>query len=164
MSCNFKPEGEAVIRVADLNDLERLCELFKELHAYHVKIKPEKFRMPGDDFFRETMTDFLKSDEWITLVHESGGVIDGYTIFKAFNTDSPDEHPRRLCFITHFTVTVNARRKGIGKQLMDKVCECARSVNCDYVRLGVNALNADAIAFDKAMGFEDATIMMEKRL
>jgi len=153
-----------MIRVADLNDLERLCELFKELHAYHVGIKPEKFRMPEDDFFRETMTDFLDSDEWITLVHESGGVIDGYTIFKAYDDNSPDEHSRRLCFITHFAVTENARRKGIGKELMDKVCECARSVRCDYVRLGVNALNADAIAFDKAMGFEDATIMMEKRI
>ncbi len=153
-----------MIRVADLNDLERLCELFKELHAYHVGIKPEKFRMPEDDFFRETMTDFLKSDEWITLVRESGGVIDGYTIFKAFSTDLPDEPPYRECFITHFTVAENARRKGIGKELMDKVCECARSVKCDHVRLGVNALNADAIAFDKAMGFENAAIMMEKRL
>ncbi len=153
-----------MIRVAGLNDLERLCELFKELHAYHVGIKPAKFRMPEDDFFREVMTDFLNSDEWITLVHESSGVIDGYAVFKAFDTDSPDEHPRRVCYITHFTVTENARRHGIGKELMDKVCDCARPVNCDCVRLGVNALNADAIAFDKAMRFEDATIMMEKRL
>lgn len=151
-----------MIRVADLNDLERLCELFKELHAFHVGIKPVKFRMPEDDFFRKEMTNFLNSDEWITLVHESGGVIDGYTIFKAFNTDSPDEHPRRVCHITHFTVTNNARRKGIGKELMDKVCECARSVDCDCVRLGVNALNADAVTFYKAMGFELATMIMEK--
>lgn len=153
-----------MIRTADLNDLERLCELFKELHAYHIGIKPEKFRMPEDHFFLKTMTDFLNSNEWITLVHESGGVIDGYTIFKAYDTESPDEHPRRLCYITHITVTENARRKGIGEELVNKVCECARSVKCDYVRLGVNALNANAIAFDKAMGFENATIMMEKRL
>lgn len=154
-----------MIRVADLNDLERLCELFKELHAYHAGIKPEKFRMPkNDDFFREAMTDFLNSDEWITLVHESGGVIDGYTILKAFNTDSPDEHPRRVCYIAHFMVTESARRQGIGKELMDKVCELARSVKCGCVRLGVNALNTDAIAFDKAMGFENATLLMEKKL
>lgn len=154
-----------MIRVADLNDLERLTELFKELHGYHVGIKPAKFRMPeDDDFFREAMTDFLNSDEWITLVHVSGGMIDGYAIFKAFNTDSPDEHPRRVCYITHFMVTESARRKGIGRELMDKVCTGARSVNCSCLRLGVNALNANAIAFDKAMGFENATMIMEKML
>ena len=154
-----------MIRVADNNDLDRLCELYKELHAYHVGVKPIKFRMPESDrFFRDKMTEYLDSDEWITLVHESGEVIDAYAIFKAFNVDYPDEHPRRQCYISHFTVTESARRQGIGRELMDKVCELARSVKCDVIQLGVNALNADAIAFDKAMGFEFATIAMEKRL
>lgn len=154
-----------MIRVAEINDLERLCELYKELHAYHVGVKPAKFRMPeNDEFFREKMTDYLNSDEWITLVHESGGVIDAYAIFKAFNAEYPDEHPRRQCYISHFTVTESARRQGIGRELMDKVCELARSVKCNIVQLGVNALNTNAIAFDKAMGFEFATIAMEKRL
>lgn len=154
-----------MIRVADLNDIERLCELFKELHAYHVGIKSEKFRMPdNDDFFREEMTDFLNSDEWITLVHESDGMINAYAIFKAFDEEEPDMQPRRLCFITHFTVTESSRRKGVGRELMEKVYELAKSVDCNYIRLGVNALNSDAIAFDKAMGFECATILMEKQL
>lgn len=154
-----------MIRVADMNDLERLCELYKELHKYHVGIKPEKFRMPEDDkFFRDGMIDFLNSDEWITLVHENGGVIDAYAIFKAFNSETPDEHPRRVCYITHFAVTESSRRQGVGTGLMNKVCELARSVQCDCVRLGVNALNTDAIAFDKQMGFSSVTLMMEKKL
>ena len=154
-----------MIRVADMNDLERLCELYKELHAYHVGIKPEKFRMPNDDgFFTDTMTDFLNSSEWITLVHEETGIIGAYAIFKAFDSDTPDEVPRRVCYITHFTVTESSRRQGIGTELMNKVCELARSVKCDVVRLGVNALNTDALAFDKAMGFENVTIAMEKPL
>ena len=154
-----------MIRVADMNDLKRLCELYKELHEYHVGVKPAKFRMPEDDtFFRDKMTEYLNSDEWITLVHEENGIIDAYTIFKAFNAEYPDELPRRLCYISHFTVTESARRQGIGRELMDKVCELARSVKCDVVQLGVNALNTDAIAFDKAMGFEYATIAMEKPL
>lgn len=154
-----------MIRVADMNDLERLCELYKELHAYHVGLKPEKFRMPdGDEFFRNEMINFLGSDEWITLVHEDDGIIDAYTIFKAFNSETPDEVPRRVCYITHFTVTESLRRQGIGTELMDKVCELAKSVKCGVVRLGVNALNTDAVAFDKAMGFENVTVAMEKQL
>lgn len=154
-----------MIRVAGLNDLKRLCELYKELHAYHVKLKPEKFRMPNDDkFFTDTMTDFLNSSEWITLVHEENGIIGAYAIFKAFDSDTPDEVPRRVCYITHFTVTESLRRQGIGTELMNKVCELAGSVKCDAVRLGVNALNTDAVAFDKAMGYENVTIAMEKQL
>lgn len=153
-----------MLRIAEKRDLERLGELFRELHAYHVKIKPEKFRMPDDpDFFLEEMESFLESDEWITLVHESDK-IDGYAIFKAFDSESPEEHPRRVCYITHIAVTENSRRQGVGRELMDKVCELARSTGCEYVRLGVNALNEDAIAFDKKMGFCNATMLMEKKL
>lgn len=155
-----------MIRVADLNDLERLCELYKELHEYHVGIKPEKFRMPEDDeFFRDGMVDFLNSDDWITIVHETDdGQIDGYAIFKAFDSESPDEHPRRVCYITHLMVTESSRRQGAGTELINKVSELARSVKCTFLRLGVNALNSNAIAFDKQMGFENITLLMEKKL
>ena len=154
-----------MIRVADMNDLNRLCELYNELHDYHIGLRPDKFRSPENgEFFRGKMIDFLNSDEWITLVHESGGVIDAYVIFKAFNTEQPDEQPQRLCHITHFVVAEGSRRQGIGRELMDKVCEAAGSVKCTCVRLVVNTLNADAIAFDEQMGFSAAEVLMEKKL
>lgn len=153
-----------MIRVADISDLEWLCGLYKELHKYHADMVPERFCMPDDGFFCEEMTSFLNSDEWITLVHEDGGVMDGYVIFKAFNNDAPDIQTRRICHITHFMVTEDARRRGVGTELMNKVCECARSVQCDVVRLLVNTRNEGAIAFDNKLGFEAANIVMEKRL
>ena len=36
-----------MIRIADINDCERLTDLFIELHRHHVEIKPETFRMSG---------------------------------------------------------------------------------------------------------------------
>lgn len=153
-----------MIRVADISDLQQLCTLYKELHEHHVKLSPQHFRIPEDELYLNNMTDILNSDEWITLVHEGENGLDGYVVFKAFNTTQPDETPRRICHINQFTVAENARRQGIGRELMDKVCELAKSVKCDVLRLGVNALNTDAIAFDKATGFEYATIAMEKPL
>lgn len=154
-----------MIRVAEMSDLNRLCELYNELHEYHIGLRPEKFRSPEDDkFFRGKMIDFLNSDEWITLVHESGETIDGYVIFKAFNTEQSDEQPQRVCHITHFVVAEDSRRQGIGREIMDKVCEVASSVKCTCVRLVVNTLNADAIAFDEQMGFSAAEVLMEKKL
>ncbi len=150
-----------MIRIANTNDLERLCALFKELHSFHVGINPQKFRIPDDEFFRKEITDYLNSNEWITLVHENSEGIDGYAVFKAFNVDSPDENPRRICYVHHFMISENSRRKGAGTELFTKIQEMARKVNCDCVRFGVNAANAGAIAFYEKMGMTPATITME---
>lgn len=154
-----------MIRVAEMSDLEQLCALYKELHEHHVALKPEDFCKPEDDsLYRNNMTDILNSDEWITLVHQGKSGIDGYVVFKAFNTTAPDETPRRICHINQFSVAESARRQGIGSELMDKVCELARSIQCDCVRLIVNSLNTGAVAFDKEMGFFEDKLLMEKRL
>ena len=153
-----------MIRVAEMNDLEQLCTLYKELHEHHVKLSPEHFCIPDDDLYRRNMSDILNSDEWITLVHQGEKGLDGYVVFKAFNTTQPDETPRRICHIHQFTVAENARRQGIGRELMDKVCDAARSIQCDCVRLIVNSNNTDAVTFDRAMGFEEDKLLMEKKL
>lgn len=109
-----------MIRIANINDLEQLCTLFKELHSFHIGINPQKFRIPPDEFFRETITDYLNSDEWITLVHENSESIDGYAVFKAFDVDSPDENPRRVCYVHHFMISENSRRRGVGTEFLTK--------------------------------------------
>lgn len=153
-----------MIRIADINDLEQICELFKELHSFHVGINPKKFRMPDDEFFREGITDYLNSDEWITLVHGDSENIDGYAVFKAFDMDSPDENPRRICYVHHFMISESSRRKGAGTEFFNEIQEMARKANCDCIRFGVNAANAGAIAFYEKMGLAPTTITMEKRI
>lgn len=153
-----------MIKIADTNDLERICELFKELHSFHVGIDPKKFRMPDDVFFRKVITDYLNSDEWITLVREDSGSIDGYAVFKAFDVDSPDENPRRVCYVHHFMISESSRRKGAGTEFFTGIQEMAHKINCDCIRFGVNAANAGAIAFYEKMGMSPTTITMEKRL
>ncbi|MDE6724475.1 MAG: GNAT family N-acetyltransferase [Ruminiclostridium sp.] len=154
-----------MIRVAEMSDLEQLCVLYKELHEHHVRLNPDAFCIPEDEsLYRDNMTDILNSDEWITLVHQGEKGVDGYVVFKAFNTTQPDETPRRICHINQFTVAENARRQGIGRQLMDKVCDAARSIQCDCVRLIVNSDNTEAVAFDREMGFAEDKLLMEKKL
>lgn len=153
-----------MIRIADTNDLERICALFKELHSFHVGINPQKFRMPNDEFFRKEITDYLNSDEWITLVHTNSDEIDGYAVFKAFDMNSPDENPRRVCYVHHFMISEDSRRKGAGTEFFNEIQKMAHKVDCDCVRFGVNAANTDAIAFYEKMGMTPATITMEKRI
>lgn len=153
-----------MIRIANTNDSERICELFKELHSFHVGINPKKFRMPDDEFFRKVITNYLNSEEWITLVHGDFENIDGYAVFKAFDVDSPDENPRRICYVHHFMISESSRRKGAGTEFFTEIQEMARKANCDCIRFGVNAANAGAIAFYEKMGLAPATITMEKRI
>jgi GNAT superfamily N-acetyltransferase len=58
-------------------------------------------------------------------------------------------------------VDQSARRMGIGRLLLDKVVDWARSIGASGLELGVTAANLGAVAFYERMGFVDTT---ERRL
>lgn len=153
-----------MIRIADINDLEPLCALFKELHSFHVGIAPQKFRMPDDEFFRAEMTDILTGDKWITLIYRNDAEAqnaDGYAVLRAYDVNSPDENPRSVCCVHHFMITENSRRKGAGTEFFNDIQQIAKKLGCDCIRFGVNAANTGAVAFYEKMGLVPRTIIME---
>ena len=152
-----------MIRLADLNDLKRLTELFMELHRHHVELMPETFTMPEREWFVERVADILSDVGQKVLVYDSG-VIEAYAVIRKIEVDTPDKPPRRVCFIDQFFVLESRRRQGIGTELFEAVKAFGREKGCTSVQLGVSAGNAGAVEFYEKMGLTPRTIQMEDKL
>lgn len=153
-----------MVRIADINDAERLTELFTELHRYHVEIKPETFIMPDREWFSGRISEILNDSGQTVFVHDSGGKVDGYAVVKIMDVNSEEKIPRRMCYIDCFAVSESCRRRGIGTKLFKAVKAFGREHNCTSVQLGVSACNESAVAFYEKMGLNPRTIQMEMRI
>lgn len=153
-----------MIRIADINDTERLTELFMQLHRHHVEIKPETFIMPEREWFSGRISEILNDSGQTIVVRESGGVINGYAVLRIVEVNSAEKRPRRVCFVDCFAVSESCRRAGIGTELFNAVSAFGRENNCASVQLGVSACNGGAVKFYEKMGLSPRTVQMEKRL
>ncbi len=153
-----------MIRIADINDSERLAELFIELHRYHVEIKPETFLMPAREWFEDRIREILNDNGQTVFVNENDGVINGYAVIIIKDIASKEKTPRRLCYIDCLAVTRQNRRSGIGTKLLNAVKEFGKENGCTHIQLGVTARNANAVSFYEKMGLVPRTIIMEERL
>lgn len=153
-----------MIRLANIKDLIPLAALFEELHLHHVKLEPDKYRIPRKDFFETEMRNFLEDDEEQVVCHITCGKIDGYAVFTVAERNRTEEFPKKTLFVRHFAVTERFRHKGIGRELMEYLKNAAFDNGCDNIRLGVNALNKTAVTFYGNVGFEPQTFIMEMRI
>ena len=152
-----------MVRLADYNDLERLTELFMELHRHHVKLMPEAFIMPEREWFVERIADILSDVAQRVMVYDNGA-IEAYAVIRKIEVDTPDKPPRRVCFIDQFFVLESRRRKGIGTELFNAIKAFGREKGCTTVQLGVSAGNTGAVGFYEKMGLKPRTVQMEDEL
>ena len=67
------------------------------------------------------------------------------------------DEKRYQAYVRSLVVHPTYRRRGLGRHLVDLMCErMAREKNCTVVYLHVMSNNAEAIPFYRAMGFEEA--------
>ena len=80
------------------------------------------------------------------------GLIMGYVI-KYGKYDYLDYKCSRSGEISELIVSKNARSKGIGKQLMQKIEIYFKQINCEYILEDVFAYNENAIEFYNKQGY-----------
>lgn len=66
--------------------------------------------------------------------------------------------------VSELIVSKNARSKGIGKQLMQKIEEHLTEVGCEYIFIDVFAYNKNAIKFYEKLGFHTRGLIDVKKL
>lgn len=66
--------------------------------------------------------------------------------------------------ISELIISKEARGKGIGKQLMKKIENYFKSIDCEYVFLDVFAYNKNAVEFYKKEGYHSRMLIDVKRL
>lgn len=91
------------------------------------------------------------------------GLIMGYVI-KYGKYDYLDYKCPRSGEISELIVSKNARSKGIGKQLMQKIETYFKQINCEYILVDVFAYNENAIEFYNKQGYHSRMLRNIKKI
>ena len=152
-----------MLRTAAINDIEQTAEIFRQLHDFHVKEKPDSFRTVPIEFFRGRLEWYVREENAEILVSDEDG-INAFAAVKLLNVEAEEKFPRRLCYVDCFAVDEKCRRQGVGKRLMEYIREFAEENGCTSVQLGAAAFNETAHKFYQAMGFTPRTFILEQKI
>ncbi len=148
-------------------DAQSMLSLIRELQAHEVALYD---RMKPVAEMGQWYVDLLKKqcaeDEGVILIAAETGEALGYaTILTHVVEDgSADEVAYAYAYVGDLVVARKARRRGIGKLLLDECERRARTAGRDELRITVLALNGGAREAYRSFGFDDLLVDMRKRL
>ena len=155
-----------MIRKATEDDLKPLVELYKQFMIYHNKLDPQSYKVPSDSACENRIKYYFVGSSYnydSVLCHETDNVIDGFVIYRLFSYDT-SEGPDGSVYIYNIFVAENARRKGIGTELINELFKLAKENHCSRVAIDVSIHNDTARKLYEKMGMIPISIHMEKRI
>ena len=144
------------IRKAELGDYDGICQLIRAADDLHAEILPGFFRKArqGNPRTRDEVRRILESPTETILVREEGGVIAGLVHVQIYDTPPVAVMvARRRAHIDLLVVAEAARRRGLGRTLLDGARAWARGMGAEELLLTVWAGNDLAQRFYEKQGF-----------
>lgn len=142
-----------IIRPATLADYHVLRAIADAVHEMHAAAVPEVFRSGSAAMPSDYYAYLLRNSTGTVYVAERAGVVTGYLVLEIERSRVGDEATvRRIAHIEQIGVARDARRRGIGRALIETAVAWAKGQNADELRLNVWEFNGDAIAFYEHLG------------
>jgi GNAT superfamily N-acetyltransferase len=139
----------ATIRTATEEDIPRILELYRQLAFIPP---PEGTPSPSAKEYRRVFNEMAETSGYSLLVAEDGGEILGTMVMVILPGIARGVSP--FAVVEYVVVDEKARRRGIGRLLMDYVKERAREADCYKIMLTSDKRREQAHEFYKALGFE----------
>jgi diamine N-acetyltransferase len=154
------------IREATKNDFTAFKNLQRQIHSYHMDNRPDIYEdhdLDISDYER------LLDDEHRRLLFVEGidGEVFGYSMLKIVvdpEAGKKNMKERKVLVISEICVEQSHRGKGLGKFLLEKAVEYAKTVDADSLELGVWEFNQTAIKFYEKMGMKTQIRKLEMKL
>ena len=155
-----------MIRLAEAADAERIGELWEEMVAYHAALDPQTFRPAdrGAERYARGILDRLRDSGARVLVAEIDGAVVGYVNGVIADITTELFMPLRCGLLADIYVQTAYRRRGLGKQLVERMMLWFRSRSVSHFEWHVSAGNHEALAFWKAIGGETTMLRMRASL
>jgi ribosomal protein S18 acetylase RimI-like enzyme len=132
------------IRIATINDLPKILDLYKELNPEEEQLN----LATAESIWKNSEA---KNTVTYLIALENNDVVGSCNI--AF-IDNLTRSGRPYGIIENVITSANHRRKGIGKKLMEKAVEIAKEKNCYKVILLSSAKRTEAHKFYESIGFD----------
>ncbi|MCK0473692.1 GNAT family N-acetyltransferase [Halalkalibacter sp. APA_J-10(15)] len=150
------------IRKAKQSDYESLLPLFRQVHEFHVFVRPDLYKVNSTPVAQEFFESQLINDKQHIFVATVGNRIVGVIVMKEEETaENSFVKARKVLVINSFCVDETHRNKGIGKKLIKYAFEFGRSLRVDSVELGVSEENTSAVEFYRSIGMTTKSRRME---
>lgn len=143
----------------DASVVARLNQGVQQVHADALPwmFKPPDAASPTDDDARALIT----RDGFVTFIAEIDGRAVGYAIAEERRRPESNRHYARNSIRVHeIGVAREARRRGVGRSLIEAVRDHGRAVGLDLLTLDTWQFNDGAQAFFKSCGLRPARVMM----
>jgi len=147
-----------------MQDLDRVAALWTTITHHHEPLDPV-FRMRGDadGELRELLAALQRDPDAVILVYDDAGDLPGMCIVR-IDRSPPIMQEVERAEITDVGVREDARRRGIGRALVDEALAWIRASGVDRVEVQVAVGNTAGQKFWRALGFGDLMDVLHKRL
>lgn len=155
------------IRQYDESDAAAMIALIRELQAGEVELFDRMKPVADmDQWYVDLLKKKCAEEEGVILIAEEAGKPLGYAVIltRSVEDGSGDEIAYDYAYVIDLVVLAQARRRGIGRMLLEECERRARAAGRDDLRITVLARNEGAHALYRAFGFDDLLIDMRKVL
>ena len=144
------------IRQANVADAVVLAGLIADVQTLHADALPDIFK-PVDDlepFVEDCRNRLLANpDGWVYLAELDGEAVGYVYVFRNQRDATPYTWVRDTLMVDQISVRPAYQDRGVGRALMQTVCDLAKEAQIDQVGLKVLAFNDAAIGFYDNLGF-----------
>lgn len=155
-----------MIRLAQEKDAGRIGELWEAMVRYHAQFDAATFRAAenGAGLYSLSVLDRLHDPTARILVAEEGDDIVGYVSGIIADITTEMFEPLRCGLLADIYVAEAHRRRGLGRQLVERLCLWFRDQNVAHFEWHVSAKNQEAVAFWNAFGGEITILRMRAQI
>lgn len=143
-----------LVRKAIASDKQSLVQLRLSLQRHVEQSNDDIWKITemGIQRLEQDVDQMLSDPEGLVLIAEKDGIIMGFAYGKA--AQRTDYKPNRVGFINMIFIQEDHRRRGIGTQLIHKLCQFFKSKNAENISLRYVIRNKEAQAFWEHLGFK----------
>jgi ribosomal protein S18 acetylase RimI-like enzyme len=158
---------EMLVRMATLEDLERVAQLNDDLDLCHVSYHPlYRLKENASELSLAHIKDKIEkstSGDGLVLVAQDKDIV-GFLDNCSIKDQNPNAEIQKIGHIGLVYVIPAYRRRGIAVALMKEALKWLKERKVEYVELNVVVQNAAAIAAYTAMGFKPNQRNLIKKL
>jgi ribosomal protein S18 acetylase RimI-like enzyme len=152
------------VREADSRDLDRVAALWTAITAHHEPLDPLwQMRRDAGGELRQLLGALARDRDAAIFVYDRAGDLPGMCIVRVDRSPPILEEVERA-EITDLGVREDARRGGIGRELVDAALGWVRECGVERVEVQVATANAEGQGFWRALGFGDLMDVLHRRL